>query len=152
VRPETTLAIVGRSPEPAVQALAGDPRIVVSGRVPDVRPWIWSSRISVVPLRFGGGIRIKIYEAMAAQSPLVSTSIGAEGLRVSPERDILLADTPAEFAGQTLRLLNDAALRESIGRAGQELVSHNYSWDKAAQDIDAALEECAKVRLAGAKP
>ena len=96
-----------------------------------------------MPLRVGGGIRIKIYEGMAAQMPIVSTSIGAEGLRISPEHDILMGDTADEFARQTLRLLDDARLRGEIGSAAREMVTRNFSWDRAAQDIDSVLQEVA---------
>ncbi len=140
-RPETTLAVVGRQPDAWTQALANDPRIVVSGTVPDVRPWLQETRVSVVPLRVGGGIRIRIYETMAAGIPIVSTSVGAEGLRIAPEENILMADTPEDFARQTLRMLNDEELRLGIGRAAQEMVVRNFSWDKAASDIDAVLRQ-----------
>ena len=87
LRPGTTLAIVGRTPTPELRARASrDARITVTGTVPDVRPWLWGARLSVVPLRIGGGTRLKIYEAMAAHLPVVSTSVGAEGHRPSIHR------------------------------------------------------------------
>ena len=84
-KPDCTLAVVGRAPSPAMLALAQqDSRIHVTGTVPDVRPWLWGASASIVPLRIGGGTRLKIYEAMAAGTATVSTSIGAEGLDVCP--------------------------------------------------------------------
>jgi hypothetical protein len=101
-RPECTLAIVGRNPVPEIVQLGQDPLISITGTVTDVRPHLWNSRISIVPLRVGGGTRLKIYEAMAARIPQVSTTIGAEGLAVHPGQDIQIADTPEEFAARCL--------------------------------------------------
>jgi len=98
-KPDCTLTIVGREPSPALRKLSErDPLIRVTGTVPDVRPYLWSSRVSIVPLRIGGGTRLKIYESMAARTPVVSTSIGAEGLSGEHGREIALADTPRDFA------------------------------------------------------
>jgi glycosyltransferase involved in cell wall biosynthesis len=91
------------------------------------------SRVYVVPLRIGGGTRMKIYEAMAMALPVVSTRIGAEGLPVSDGRDILLADEPAEFARRTVDLLRDEAQRRSLGAAGRRMVTENFSWESVAR-------------------
>jgi glycosyltransferase involved in cell wall biosynthesis len=137
-RPETTLAIVGRTPPPEVAQLAapdpaGDPRIQVTGTVPDIRPYLWASAVSIVPLRIGGGTRLKIYEAMAAKIPVVSTTIGAEGLTINPPRDILLADSPAAFAARCLELLADPPLRTQISTAAWNMVNGNFSWDHVSR-------------------
>src|SRR5581483_1370881 len=88
-RPRCTVAVVGRNPVPAIVQLGKeDPLISVTGTVPDVRPYLWNSRVAIVPLRVGGGTRLKIYEAMAAGIPQVSTAVGAEGLTVHPGQDI----------------------------------------------------------------
>ena len=98
-KPDVTVAIVGRSPGTDILEMAQrDPKIQVSGTVPDIRPYLWGSSVSIVPLRIGGGTRLKIYEAMAAKIPIVSTTIGAEGLPVLNGRHLFLADTPEEFA------------------------------------------------------
>src|SRR5439155_21240770 len=110
-RPECTLAIVGRTPPPTVIQLAEDPRIHVTGTVADIRPYLWGSAVAIVPLRIGGGTRLKIYEAMAARIPVVSTSVGAEGLVVNPPENIRIVDTPQDFADQCLELLGDVAER-----------------------------------------
>jgi glycosyltransferase involved in cell wall biosynthesis len=86
----------------------------------------------VVPLRVGGGTRIKIFEALAMARPVVSTTVGAEGLPVTDGQNILLADDPDAFASAVVRLLKDAELRQRIGRAGRCL-AERYSWDAAAQ-------------------
>jgi len=140
-RPGTTLAIVGRQPPPEIQALATDPAIHVSGTVPDVRPWLWQSRLSIVPLRIGGGTRLKIYEAMAARVPVVSTAIGAEGLAGEPGRDILIADDPEAFAAACLRLLQEQAVRDRVAQSAWNMVDSRFRWLQVARDFAKLLEE-----------
>jgi glycosyltransferase involved in cell wall biosynthesis len=148
-RPECAVAIVGREPSPAVLALTqNDPRIQVTGTVPDVRPYLWGSRISIVPLRIGGGTRLKIYESMAAGVPVVSTTVGAEGLDVSHPENIRLADTPAGFAAQCVELLEDRAARESIATAALHLVASRFSWDRVTCDFEEILATVAHDRAA----
>src|SRR5207253_7221717 len=117
-RPECTLAVVGRTPPPKIAQLGeGDARIRVTGTVPDIRPYLWDSAIAIVPLRIGGGTRLKIYEAMAARIPVVSTSIGAEGLTVDPTRDIRIADRPEDFAARCIELLESREERTRLANA-----------------------------------
>jgi sugar transferase (PEP-CTERM/EpsH1 system associated) len=141
-RPGCSVAIVGRSPARAVSALAArDPRIVVTGTVEDVRPYLWGSSVAIVPLRIGGGTRLKIYEAMAAGVPVVSTAIGAEGLDVKSPENIRLADDPEGFAGACVELLVHDEVRRGQARAGLELVRARASWDAAAAVFEAALRD-----------
>jgi polysaccharide biosynthesis protein PslH len=126
--PEATLAIVGKDPPPAVRALARD-GVTVTGTVPDVRPWMQTATVFVVPLRTGGGTRLKILEALAAGRAVVSTSLGCEGLEVTPGQDILVADEPAAFADAVVRCVRDPALRASLGVAGRALVEQRYRWE-----------------------
>ncbi|MGA9567503.1 MAG: glycosyltransferase, partial [Candidatus Korobacteraceae bacterium] len=138
--PDCTLAIVGRSPSSSMLALAQqDARIKVTGTVPDVRPWLWGAIVSIVPLRIGGGTRLKIYEAMAAGTATVSTSIGAEGLDVSHPANIRLADTPEVFAEQCLSLLHDGGQRESVATQALALVTSRFSWDVVAAEFEKLL-------------
>src|SRR3981081_1862320 len=98
-KPDCSVAIVGRTPPERLTNLQKeDSKIIVTGTVPDVRPYLWGSPVSIVPLRIGGGTRLKIYEAMAAKIPVVSTTVGAEGLDVCNGENIHIADLPAEFA------------------------------------------------------
>jgi glycosyltransferase involved in cell wall biosynthesis len=138
-KPDCSLAIVGRTPAPEISALASDPLIRVTGTVPDVRPYFWGSSISIVPLRIGGGTRLKIYEAMAAKIPVVSTATGAEGLAVSCPENIRLADTPEDFGQECLALLDDANERGRMAAAGWTLVSSNFSWDRVAASFEAIV-------------
>jgi sugar transferase (PEP-CTERM/EpsH1 system associated) len=139
-RPDCTLAIVGRRPSADVKRLGeSDARIKVTGTVPDVRPWLFGASVSIVPLRIGGGTRLKIYEAMAAKVPVVSTAIGAEGLDVADGTTIHLADSPRDFADRCLQLLESGAERERLARAAWELVDSKYSWDVVARGMERLL-------------
>jgi glycosyltransferase involved in cell wall biosynthesis len=140
-RPDCRLAIVGREPSREIRALAKrDPLIEVTGTVADVRPHLWKSAVSIVPLRIGGGTRIKIYEAMAARVPVVSTTVGAEGLDIHPPDDIRIADTAADFAAHCLELLDNSAARTRQSAAAWSLVAGNFGWDSIARQFEAILE------------
>jgi len=141
VRPDCTLAIVGRTPDPSITALAReDARIRVTGTVPDIRPHLWRSALSIVPLRIGGGTRLKIYESMAGGVAVVSTSVGAEGLEVHPPEDIRIADSPADFAAACLELLSDVSLRRRQAAAARDMVAANFSWERVVECFERVLE------------
>jgi glycosyltransferase involved in cell wall biosynthesis len=138
--PNCTVAIVGREPSPAIRALMlADSRLRVTGTVPDVRPYLWQSRVSIVPLRIGGGTRLKIYESMAAGVPVVSTTVGAEGLHVSHPENIRMADTPAAFAAECIHLLENRETRESMATAALQMVTSRFSWDRVTRDFEDIL-------------
>ncbi len=146
-RPETSLAIVGRTPPPEIVELGKqDSLIRITGTVPDIRPYVWNSKLSVVPLRIGGGTRLKIYESMAARVPVVSTTIGAEGLEINPPDDIRLADTPEAFAAQCLELLTDNATRHRIADAAWNMVAAHFSWDSVSRCFENILEAAPSLR------
>jgi glycosyltransferase involved in cell wall biosynthesis len=127
------MTIVGRTPGSAVRKLGEqDPRIEVTGTVPDVRPYLERGAVFVVPLRIGGGTRLKIYEAMAMGIPMVSTTIGAEGLPVLNEEHLLLADTPEEQAVAIARLLRNPDLASRLAGNALRLVENHGSWDSVA--------------------
>ncbi|MBI5775195.1 MAG: glycosyltransferase [Verrucomicrobia bacterium] len=127
--PDATLTIVGRKPTDKVRQLAArDSSIIVTGTVDDVRPHLARAQAMVVPLRVGGGTRIKIFEAMATGIPVISTRIGAEGLPVKHGETILLADEPADFAEQTASLFRQPEHGIRLGQAALELVRRDYSW------------------------
>ncbi len=128
--PSASCSLVGLDPPPAVQALSGLPGIRVIGTVPDVRPWLARASVVVVPLRAGSGTRLKILEAFAAGRPVVSTSIGVEGLAVEPGRHVLVADDPVEFAQAVVRLLEDTAARRALALAARQLVESEYTWER----------------------
>jgi glycosyltransferase involved in cell wall biosynthesis len=139
-RPDCSLAIAGRKPSREVLELAAkDPKIVATGTVPDVRPYLWGSAISIVPLRIGGGTRLKIYESMAARVPVVSTAIGAEGLDIDKGVNIMIADDAGEFAERCIELLEDQARRAQIAAAAWELVCARYSWEVVCRQFERLL-------------
>ena len=139
-RPDCRVAFVGRQPSAAVRQLGERiPGFIVTGTVPDVRPWLYSSAVSIVPLRIGGGTRLKIYESMAAGCPIVSTSVGAEGLDCTDGENIVLADSPEAFAGACTDLLEDAGARRRIASNARRLVVEKYSWDSVASKFEEAI-------------
>jgi glycosyltransferase involved in cell wall biosynthesis len=141
-RPACSLVLAGRSPSSEVQALAaGDPLITVTGTVADIRPYLWDAGVSLVPLRIGGGTRLKIYEAMAAGVPVVSTRIGAEGLSVLDGVNIRLRDEPAAFAKCCLELLEERDHARVQAAAAVELVSSQFSWNKIASAFEDILRQ-----------
>ena len=127
--PEVSLAIVGRRPGSKIKQLnqlgAG---IIVTGRVEDVRPYLGEGSVFVVPIRIGGGTRIKIFEAMASGTPVVSTTIGAEGLTVQHQRHLLLADSPQDFAQAVINLLQNTGLAAQIAEQAKTFVKENNDW------------------------
>lgn len=148
-KPDCTVAIVGRRPDARLLALAAaDPRMTVTGTVDDVRPYLWGSRIAILPLRIGGGTRMKVYESMAAGVPMVSTSVGMEGLACVPGRDIIVGDTPAEFAAHCLELLEQPALASRIAANAFELVNRECSWNAVSTQFEDVLLSVADQRAA----
>jgi sugar transferase (PEP-CTERM/EpsH1 system associated) len=145
--PGVKLIVVGRQPTQPVRALAArHPNIEVTGTVADIRPYLKKACVYVVPLRIGGGTRIKIFEAMAMGKAVVSTSIGAEGLPVASGKNIVIEDTPEAFAAAVLRLLGDAEERRDVGRAARELVERQYSWSAVTDVLESALLKIAQER------
>lgn len=149
-KPDARLAIVGRSPVPSITAKADQKKIFVTGTVPDVRPFLWQSAIVIVPLRVGGGTRLKIFEAMAAGVPVIATAIGAEGLPVKHGSTIEIADTAQDFAAACLRLVANRREREQMAQAALDLVRANFSWARVTRDFEDVLQaaEPANVRTA----
>jgi polysaccharide biosynthesis protein PslH len=140
--PDVQLSVVGRAPTPMVRKLAEESGIRVTGRVDDVRPYMRDAAVYVVPLRIGGGTRLKIFEAMAMGKAVVSTTVGAEGLPVRHGEHLLLADDPDAFAQSVVRLFHERSTRERIGTAARALVAERYDWGAAARVMEAGLIEC----------
>jgi glycosyltransferase involved in cell wall biosynthesis len=139
--PEVILRITGKTNGVPVDHLPLDKSVMLTGYLDDVRPTVAQSWACVVPLRVGGGTRLKILEAMALGTPVVSTSKGTEGLEVTHGEDILIADTPAEFADAVLRLLDDRALRARLAANGRRLVESRYGWEGIGQKLDQLLRK-----------
>lgn len=134
-RPNVKLQIVGPGAQPAVLAKQGK-HVEIVGFVDDLMPYLERATAIVVPLRIGGGTRLKIVEAMAKSKAIVSTRIGAEGIDVSHGRDILLGDTPADFADAIVRVLEDSTLARELGRKARELAVTRYSWGAIVAQLE----------------
>lgn len=139
--PNAIFQIVGRTPFPRVQRLASD-SVQVTGTVPSVTDYLRDATVVVVPLRIGGGTRLKIYEAMAMGKALVSTSIGAEGLTFQNGRDLLLADDASSFADAILLLLRDNEARRRFEQAARDLAAQ-FDWSIVASQLGRVLERIA---------
>lgn len=140
--PEVSLEVVGRSPSRKLQALAEREKSVrLTGWVEDIRPFVARGAACIVPLRIGGGTRLKIFEAMAMGKAVISTSVGAEGLPVRSGENILLADAPSDFAGSVISLLRDPKQRQRLGAAARALVQESYSWPRVAEGFARTLHD-----------
>jgi glycosyltransferase involved in cell wall biosynthesis len=133
--PDARCKIIGGRPPPPLLALTS-PRIELTGFVPDLRPHLAAATAVVVPLRLGGGTRLKIVEAMAMGKAIVSTRLGAEGIEAVPGRDILIEDEPAAFADAVSRLLADPSLAACIGQSARRLAVERYAWSGASRVLE----------------
>lgn len=134
--PDITLTIVGRNPYPSLVELSqDDPKLIVTGRVHDVRPYIEQAAAYIVPIRVGGGTRLKIYEAMAMGKPVISTSVGAEGLPLNDGVELLLADTPKEFAEAVIRVVTDSVLADRLATRAAQMVRDRFGWRNVADEF-----------------
>jgi polysaccharide biosynthesis protein PslH len=138
--PEVKVFIVGHSVDPQIKALASN-RVIVTGHVPDIRPYIASGSVVIAPFRLGSGLHVKNLEAMAMEKPIVATSRGAQGINAQPGRDLLIADEPSKFAYDVINLLKDSQARKIVGQAGRSLVLKNYSLECVGQKMNELLYE-----------
>jgi glycosyltransferase involved in cell wall biosynthesis len=134
--PEARFVVVGKNPPAEVLALAADPRIEVTGYVPDPMPYLEAADVFVVPLHAGGGMRVKIVDAWLWGMPIVSTPIGAEGIQLQDGENILLAKDAATFAEATIRLLTDPALNQRLRMNGRAWVEDHYAWQAVYKQVD----------------
>ena len=140
--PEARFYLVGKDPTPDIQEMAReDPSIIVTGTVEDVRPYFERSQVFVNPVRIGGGFRGKLLEAMAMGLPIVTTSLGAEGVSAENGKDMIMADDPGTFARAVIRLLKDSGLREELGGRSRALVQEHFSWERGVEELERILGE-----------
>jgi glycosyltransferase involved in cell wall biosynthesis len=138
------------NPHPRLDALRGAAHVEITGTVPDVRPYLRDASVYVIPMRVGGGTRFKALEAMAAARPIVSTSLGVEGVGVAHEREVLIADTGQEFAAAIVRLAAERAsggeLAQRLGRAGRAFVAEKHTWDRIVPTVEQVYADLAAKR------
>ncbi|MBK7142899.1 MAG: glycosyltransferase [bacterium] len=145
-RPNAMFSAIGRNMPPHIAKLGDRPGVNLVGEVADVRPYAHAASVFVVPLRIGGGTRLKILEALAMESAVVSTTIGAEGLELENNRHLLIADSPAQFADTVVSLLEDPTRAKALGKAGRTRVEERYGWDKLAVDLEHFLNQMVEPR------
>jgi len=139
--PTARWLIVGQKPSRRLEALRDDPNVVITGEVPDVRPYIAQADVYVAPLRAGGGTRFKLLEAMAMRRAIVTTRLGCEGFEVTSGRELLIADRPQEFASAVIELLRSPAHCAALGARAQRFVMANYDWRAVAPRLEQLYEQ-----------
>jgi glycosyltransferase involved in cell wall biosynthesis len=134
--PFAHISFVGQQPNRTVRALATRPGVEVTGWVADTRPYIADAAVYAVPLRMGGGTRLKVLEAMAMGKAIVCTSLGAEGIECMPGRDLVIADRAEDFAQAVGSLIRDPVRRKELGANARKLVEEKYDWQKIVPKFD----------------
>ena len=148
--PDARLCLVGRNPPAALaRRVAGSPGVELHASVADVRPYLAGCGVMAVPLRIGGGSRLKILEALACGLPVVSTRVGAEGLRLTPGEDVAIADTPEEMARTLVESVRAPGRFRAMADRARRLVLERYDWDVLAGDLERVWEKCLVDRREG---
>jgi polysaccharide biosynthesis protein PslH len=140
--PDAKLLIVGRNPVQAIQALASDPAVEVTGTVPDVRPYLQRAAVSICPMVSGAGIQNKMLEAMAVGTPCVATSLACQALAIEPNKEVLIADTAEHFARCVLELLNQPLRRQQVSEAARVYAESYHNWHRIGARLEKAYLNC----------
>ena len=148
-RPETEFYIVGMDPSPAVRRLADGRRIVVTGRVDDVRPYFDAATVAVAPLRIARGLQNKVLEAMAMRVPVVASPAAFNGINAEAGRDVLVADDPESFSRGVVSLLDDPLLRDRHAAAARTCVERNHDWARILDGLERLVTEGPRPRVEG---
>ncbi|MCK6628040.1 MAG: glycosyltransferase [Anaerolineae bacterium] len=146
--PETRLVLAGKNPPAEVLALSADPRIVVTGTVPDLRPYLAQATLAVSPMRYAVGMQFKVLEAMAMATPLISTPQAVSALQVQAGQEALVADTPQAVADAAITLLTNETLRQQVGQQGRRYVETHHDWHKAAEKLESVYYDVIMERRA----
>jgi sugar transferase (PEP-CTERM/EpsH1 system associated) len=145
IHPNARFTIVGANPTHAIRRLAQDPRITVTGRVPDTRPFLRRASIAVAPLRIARGIQNKVLEGLAMAVPVVGTAAAVQGVAGVAGRDYLVGDSPADMADAINRLLSNGVERRALGARGRAFVEANYNWDRSLEVLDSLIATATRV-------
>jgi glycosyltransferase involved in cell wall biosynthesis len=132
-RPSVRLVVVGKDPPAEVRKLADPPRVLITGTVDDIRPYLWTATAAVVPLVYGAGVQNKILEAMATGTPVITNSKVLSSLDVTPGRELLVADNVDDFVMHALNLFADPSLQKAVSLAGLDYVRKNHNWHESAR-------------------
>lgn len=143
--PDAKLYLVGKTPSEPIRRLASA-SVVVTGFVPDIRDYIAKAAVVVMPLRVGAGTKHRIFQSLAMEKALISTTVGAEGIALQHNENALIADDPRSFADGTVRLLQDAALRQRLGASGRRLVLAHHDWRAIAHTLDEVFHQAVAKR------
>jgi glycosyltransferase involved in cell wall biosynthesis len=149
--PDVAVSIVGGAPPAEIRAYAERPNVTVTGYVKDVRDYMARADALIVPLRSGGGTRLKILEGLSFGVPTISTTVGAEGLDLEPGRHIMIGDTAADFARAALAVLTDGSLRRHLSEQGRQFVAERYDWPVVGSRLRDILATSAAAKRAGAQ-
>jgi sugar transferase (PEP-CTERM/EpsH1 system associated) len=148
--PTVLLQIVGMNPHPRLDGLRANAGVEITGAVDDVRPYLQAATVALIPMRVGGGTRLKALEAMACARPIVSTALGVEGIGVTHGQELLIADRHAAFAAATLQLLHDTQhggeLSRRLGEQARRFVAAHYDWEKIAPKLESVYDQMLRVR------
>ncbi len=143
--PNAHLYLVGKTPPERVRRLAGE-HVTVTGFVEDIREYIQRAQVVVLPLRVGAGTKHRVFQSLAMEKPLVTTSVGAEGIALEHGRTAMITDDPARFAEHTVELLLNPQMRREMGRAGRELVLDRYTWGANYAILERVFEDAVRAR------
>ncbi|MBX2846820.1 MAG: TIGR03087 family PEP-CTERM/XrtA system glycosyltransferase [Acidiferrobacterales bacterium] len=142
--PTVRVYLVGADPTAEVQALADDPAVSVTGRVPDLRQYMRQSEIAIAPMRITAGLLNKVLEALSMELPMVVTPQANEGIDAENGKHLVIADTAQGFADETIKLLEDPARREQLGTAGRKFIQQKWSWDAHLEDLEQTFVDLTK--------
>ncbi|MEJ5313035.1 MULTISPECIES: glycosyltransferase [Anaerolinea] len=140
-RPKVKLIIAGKDPPQTIKSFAQDPRITVTGEVPDIRLYLQHATVAVAPITYGAGIQNKVLEAMACATPVVASPQAVQALNSVDGKDLLVAESPQSFAEKILLLLNNPLVREEIGQCGRRYIEQYHSWNAVAQNLEEVYEK-----------
>jgi glycosyltransferase involved in cell wall biosynthesis len=143
--PQAHLYLVGRNPPPAIQRLSRD-GVTVTGMVPDIRDYIARAAVVALPLRIGSGTKHRVFQSLAMEKAVVTTSVGSEGIALQPGVHALLSDEPAGIARHIVDLLRDPQRRARVGHAGREFVMERYDWAANYRLLERTFEDAARKR------
>ncbi|MCB0207897.1 MAG: glycosyltransferase [Anaerolineae bacterium] len=144
--PQAHFVIAGKDPAPEIEALTDDPRIIVTGTVPDLRPYLAKATVSVSPMRYGVGIQNKILEAMAMGTPVITTSNALSSLQATDGEELLIGDTPEAVAHNIIELFKDQTLAQRVGDAGRYYVETYHDWNVTAENLEAVYRDVMPVK------